>query len=416
MSQRVPDMQAISINNNSKLGVDLEKEIEHIREQSEVKLNGNSLGKIVKKHTNITAAFNLGYGVNASTSIPEMDKNNVLLSRARRAMLKNNDSKSLLTRKDLIEGVVDLKNVKVTGDFTSPTMSITIGKDYLISSSSRFTVRETVAIVLHEIGHIFSYFELLGRVITTNYCLEEASKQLLEVKSEDLKYKIISDMERITGDKFTDKSVIAAAKNKTELTVLVLNESILSSISSMGVNLYDMRGFEQLADQFSSRLGYGRDLVTALDKLNRLFHPSDYWSTPIYFIVFILTAYHSLTFLLFYILSNHFKQGMYTYDTPQTRLNVLESEQRRVLDRGKLTLDEKKEVLRTLTLIKKLKSQVKDRKFLGGNILKVLVPSGRVAHRSREVQKNLETLSSSKFKDNLLKIEIMLEENNDDVK
>ena len=139
------------------------------------------------------------------------------------------------------------------------------------------------AITLHEIGHVFTYYEYSNRVSSTNQILAQFAYD--------------NHNNKMTPDKVTYTFKEIGSKfqlSEKEIKELELNidSSILGpklfkvylrNVDSLRkVMKYDETSSETLADNFAVRQGYGKDLVTGLEKL------TDYYPVKNTTILFIL--------------------------------------------------------------------------------------------------------------------------------
>ena len=170
-----------------------------------------------------------------------------------------------LIDKDIIHGTVDLKASKVSGVFSDIKCKMFLPKDYLFNQ--KFLNEELSAIVLHELGHVFTSFEYLSRSVATNQSLAIMLKAMdATVKFEDRKMVFGKAKEKL-GMSDEAYKLIENEKDINKVTMVVMGEAIRESKSELGASVYDMVSCEYLADQFAARHGAGKFLVTALDKL-----------------------------------------------------------------------------------------------------------------------------------------------------
>lgn len=166
---------------------------------------------------------------------------------------------------DLIDGTVSLKNAKVSGFFSKIKCWMFLPRDYLTDST--FLNEELAAIVLHETGHVFTSFEYLDRSVTTNQALGAMLKMMDKSSNfEDKKVIFSKAKEKLSLDDDAFK-IIMDSNDKDLVTLVVMNQQIEECKSELGASVYDVVSCEYLADQFASRHGAGRYLVSGLDKL-----------------------------------------------------------------------------------------------------------------------------------------------------
>lgn len=162
---------------------------------------------------------------------------------------------------------VDLKNAKLSGAFKEMKYDLVMN----IRLKTVLTPEEEAAVFLHEIGHIFTFFEHMRSTVTTNLILLNVSMLATSTVTEDEKKTIFKkhvDELNIDPNTFIG---LEKANSVEQACVMYLSNKKHKVKSTSGSSMYDTVSAEQSADQFVSRLGGGRHLVTALDKFNRMY-------------------------------------------------------------------------------------------------------------------------------------------------
>lgn len=178
--------------------------------------------------------------------------------------------------KDLEENTktfVDLKNAKVGGAFSVVPTKIWMGLGTL--KNSGLSASECAAVLAHEIGHAFVAYELAFNTIQTNQILLANHKALLSGDRKLFEYSL----------KVTEKKIGATSGVYTELkdetdekivTTVVMAKMREVRKSELGTSAYDKNTYEALADNFATRMGFGRSLVTGLEKITRHYGGPEY--------------------------------------------------------------------------------------------------------------------------------------------
>jgi len=207
---------------------------------------------------------------------------------------------------DGINSVVDLERLTVDrgkafiGGLPEDYI-VFLGVDLIfLTKNIDITPRELTAILLHEIGHAFTYIEYSYRSLrdTTSILEETLSK---------------------TSSKYDGKEVLLILRNNLDKTkpLKVKNENILNvfidtidtfdsyltrydSDKSHGISSTDA---EYLADMFSARFGLGSDLVTALNKISYKGPEFDFRKTftkvLVLYVIFVFIIPSVLAYLVF---------------------------------------------------------------------------------------------------------------------
>jgi hypothetical protein len=221
----------------------------------------------VKKHTGLNITINFNTSVEAATSVPDLSNSTILRHNHIREYLRSNDALICLkaAKQDKEANLVDIKRARVSGQFAELNNIVFIAAELFLKDT--LTIQEYVGIFLHEIGHIFVCFEYLNRTITTNQVMASVMKAVMEKSSIKEREIIFKEASEILNVK--DRQILEL-ENITDVRVVstvILKCSVENIKSELEMPEYDFTSFEMLADQFSTRQGYGRHLITGLDKL-----------------------------------------------------------------------------------------------------------------------------------------------------
>jgi hypothetical protein len=255
---------------HSNFGKLLEEEISKLRKYFIVKdkdIQDTNISKLIRDQTGINIKMTTEESLNAYVFVPDLNKNNPIIEKWRRYYFDNVDAKDFFADKHIVEGTVSLKDARVSGDFSKIAVSIVIGSEFLRKGSD-YTVAEVVAIILHELGHTFVYFEMLARCTRTNYILSEGVKRLMTSNTKEERIILLEKIEDLTKVKIKDKEGLSNKKRSEVIYRSVIVSNIVEeSKQDLNLNVYDSRSFEQLADNFSARFGYAVPLATGLAKI-----------------------------------------------------------------------------------------------------------------------------------------------------
>lgn len=232
--------------------------------KADVEVMNKALAVCIERHTGINAIVSVD---NWQTCIlvPDLDSNNVLLGEYR-GWAKSEDGLKIIKKSgEVIKGTVSLQKSTVTGTFTKIIPTIHVSKEHF--EPQRLSAEEIAAVTLHEVGHFFTYLEFLGRTVAGNFVLMGLDKVLrhgADVKERHTAIEAAGRSMEFKGD------VIECMKNasddKTVIT-LFISEMTNGMRTENAHSFYDHNAWEMLSDQFASRHGAGRHLVTGLDKM-----------------------------------------------------------------------------------------------------------------------------------------------------
>ena len=262
--------EAISHQANDKFGDELAEAVRSFRDGGTQKDLKKELSAIIKKRTNINTRFTLTDGMNAYVLVPTIKSDHVLYSDDTMWMTKSM-AKKVQKRLAGKKGKVDTKKVWVDGVFADKDWSFKICIQGLHKDPNVATPEEVAAVILHELGHAFTYMEFITDVVVRNITLAAVVDELFKKEYKDQRVELISDMVKAQGYKDINPAELAQASDAgVAYAVIARAEHREPPRSSNGSTAYDKAGWEAAADQFATRFGYGVHLSTFLGKLFRL--------------------------------------------------------------------------------------------------------------------------------------------------
>nr|DAY72584.1 MAG TPA: hypothetical protein [Caudoviricetes sp.] len=208
-------------------------------------------------------------GFNAIAQTPSIVKNSVMV-RTYSNQLGHAGAGKAAIDKNLNNGVgwVNRATATVGGFFQEMPCSVMVTQELI--SSPDVNPDEVVAIILHEVGHIFTYLETLAYTFSTCFILVDTVKRLEKSNSPEEKVKILMGVENFSGIKISNLDVVAEEDiNPGVLAISIFSDIYDQTKSEFGASIYDMRSWESLSDQFSSRMGLTVPLATGLDKIQK---------------------------------------------------------------------------------------------------------------------------------------------------
>lgn len=174
--------------------------------------------------------------------------------------------------KELEKGSIDLNKAKVSGMFSKYIHSLYISF-FINFFIDKLTPAEVTGIILHELGHAFTFYEYSARLNETNQVMSNVARELL--KPEDKRdtsyvYQTFKNVDSITDEEIDD---LINSKDQTVMGNKLAVFFIMYYFSETKTDTYGKTSAEQLADQFATRFGYGRPLLLALDKISKDYDP-----------------------------------------------------------------------------------------------------------------------------------------------
>jgi len=316
-----------------------------------------------------------------------------------------------------IKAGVNIMNGKLSGLFSQLPFTIYLPdmmlkrnarstEGYSIPAQYRVTSEEMASIVLHEIGHFFTYCETFSRTVTTNQALAAMVKELDGNYSVEKREVIIA---RTVDDlKLKDVNVAALSKvnNSAILETAIVSEVAEQSRTELGISIYDSTASEQLADQFATRFGAGVHLMTGLNKIHALFGGTNATSSTPWFVfgqimsiaimfippICILTIPLNIIGIL---MGGFGDAGDNTYDTPEIRFRRIKQDTINRLKNRAISDVERKRTLADLEAMDKAMQGVRDKREWTEMVAQTIIPVYRRHRKTKLLQQQLEQLASN---------------------
>ena len=352
------------------------------------------ISKIIRNHTNLNIVIDSENDYPPCIEIPNIDRNNPLINSAQRGLVNSTDGLFLIKNADrTLHGTVDIKNAKVTGIFSEIKAKMYLGKYFI--HSPNFTPEELAAISLHEVGHLFTYFEFFSRTVYTNQVLAGLSRVLdgSEVQSKR-EIALVAAKKALNLDK-VDLSQFKDINTQTTQVVLI-DALVKETRTELGYNLFAESSWEYLCDQFAARHGAGVHLATALSKIYKSQYNIAYRSLPLYLLVEILKllSVANLVFLVIaFILVMMDSQDGGGYDLPAARLKRIRDQATQHLKNQKISKDDRRRTLEEISDIDNLLAQMSNRKQLFTYLHEFFSKHTRDEREYRKLQYQLEEIA-----------------------
>ena len=343
----------------------------------------------------------------AAIQPPQLDKNHPLIPNYRRVVASSTDllQYTKFTRNRAVLGFVDRANAKIVGAIGDVLCPLYIGAGMLKirGKADDFTDIEIAAIVGHELGHVFTYFEKLTSSLVNNMVATAAANKMMGLDSPKERLGVVSELEKFTGKDFEDKDTIIGASGKEEIYVHVVVELEKHIANDMGSEAYAVRTWERLADDFSARLGCGAELASALVKVQkhdplgwfvtRSFMPMSLhvgievcWMVGILGTIVASPIYAATLIFVAYLAADPSGD---IYDRPKERFVAI---RQTMIDELKFVTkgDAHRRILEDIERLDAMTAHVKDKETIMEMVHNYVTPSGRKNHKAIEFHKELE--------------------------
>lgn len=401
-------------NLSSSIGPDLVEEVAALRkvgDYSQDTMEKCMMAEIIRTHTgmNITFMVNEEVGMNAFARIPSLDNNHPFFGQKGFEVWFTGEQGKVRVEEGPMTGAVDIKNYKISGDLTKVECPIVVGLALL--KSSDFTNEEIAAIILHETGHHFTYFQLLGNIIRDSWLISNASKIAIGSESPEVKTKVlVQTKEQLGIEKLNIPSLLASAHATRKDTVeyVLVSNSLLRENSQSKTNYYDARTVEQIADAFVAYNGLGRPLASALVKFSKMDDKLASRSMPVYIVAELFkTLFTLFMFFTLPITTIIWLIGMVpgakVYDDPEARINTLKQQLNASLRQTKLA-SEKASIVEEIKAIEACQKELNDKRNFYTMIYEAITPIGRKRHDQEKQQEMIKNLVFNDFQAKALQL------------
>lgn len=365
MSNLHIDLEAVNYNLSHTIGPRLELEIEKIRKETNGKAKRSSVLKgisdVITKETNMNVRMILDpYDEAAYMYPPDANINNVLTTETRKRFYTGTAIDNALKQHRKFVGHVDIENFKLNGMFKDLEIRIGLGNSYL-KQNGLHTVKETVATLLHEISHGFVYFMMIARLTATNYLLTEATKRISGNYPKEQKTLILDEVAGYYNTAIPNKSMYEANEvDEKAFQTLIISMEQQCTENELSINPYSNRGYEQLADEITTRLGYGRHLATSLDKHYRATGQEGRGvvSNTVFNLLLTLQGVIFLPITMILLFSIQPEGG--DYDNPKDRIRRILDQMHNGIKDPKIKKEEKLNLLEQIKTIENVESKINE--------------------------------------------------------
>lgn len=164
---------------------------------------------------------------------------------------------------------VDTKTGRISGGYAD--LSFTIVVDFLgLSKIYKFTAAEIAAVIIHEVGHVFSFLHFNNKISIINSAIYNIYSQ---GNTDDInkKYSVVYKELKAIDDKVTEKQIEDMVKGNSitasiaYFDFIVRNTSVENLLTGLSAKNHGFNA-ETVADQFAVRMGFGDSIFGALNK------------------------------------------------------------------------------------------------------------------------------------------------------
>lgn len=360
--------------------------------------------EIIQLYTDALVKFRViaDQKINAYMEVPALDRNHPFITEIEKAYVSSKAGTMLIqTLGGAVKGGVNLRNGRVYGVFTKIEGTITVTQGLI--QSKDFSSAEVAAIILHELGHIVTYFEYLGSVVTNSHIIAAAAKAATDIDDFNERVKVLKVAEDVLGLEKIDIDALARTNQKMRgkaTETVFISALAIKTRSNTGASIYELRAVEQLADQFAVRHGAGKDLAVGLDRLYRyVWDSSTMWTATHVFLEvakmigasFVLVGCPPAGAAVFVLLfmTNPLNRR---YDEPEARLRLIKQMLVEELKETKQDPDHLRKIDEDIRVVSILEESLNDNRGIVELFWSNIMPEGRAGWQQERAQKEIEAL------------------------
>lgn len=234
-------------------------------------IGGKILTDLIRKYTGLTIQTEVIPNmseVNCFCITPDITKNNVLIEEWRKQFYRNSDFKQLSKNIDEVVGVVDLVNGRVKGAFEKIVIRVFVTDGFI--RTMEFTPENKAALVMHEVGHAFTFLEFIAESAKTDFSLATATRELLQTTDKEKKITLAKSLNDAMGTTVDVNTIAESSDVATWYTVYISNKEERTRVATH-TGRYSDTSAEFVADQFVTRHGGGAAMADTLAKMYKHF-------------------------------------------------------------------------------------------------------------------------------------------------
>lgn len=308
------------------------------------------------------------------------------------------------------KGNIDIRLAKVSGIFSEykHPMFFDLWDNF---KNQDITPAELTAITLHELGHVFTYYEYSDRLESSNQVLSDLARNYVANGNEENRQYIVKELGYSLNLKQETISDLLSTKSRLifgQKLFIVFFKEVYSQYLD---NKYDETSSEQLADNFASRFGYGKFLVSSLSKFynkNGLDNNAIYsfvfffnYVLPtlsmIYLIISIPTgnifSFIGLGIFIYDLYTSGDRYKNMTYDDNKYRFKRIRDQYIAMISKTELSAKEMKDIVSSIKMIDNIIKNTRNNDNLYSYISNAIFKTNRDAKNSIELQQFLEDLA-----------------------
>ena len=224
----------------------------------------------IRKVTRMNVTINMKFddtGI-SSVRIENINKNNPLMDDFRRMLMEQDQDRFIgMLKNKISEGSVNVAEATIDGVYK--LVPVRVNWSFKHITYAALSAEEAVAVLLHELGHVFNYFCTMSMLVRQNLVVAAALKANSDKPDEKIYRHRIEVIASAAGLSKETASELGAVRKAEVVQAVLLADNLEEIRSVKGLENYDQVYNEAMADHFAMRYGAGPYLASALEKSNR---------------------------------------------------------------------------------------------------------------------------------------------------
>lgn len=305
--------------------------------------------------------------------------------------------------KKIYEMVRNTNGGMFSGSICDIEHTITIGTD---NFKGKYTAGNLAAGLYHELGHLDTFYRVLGYSTALNLCLNDGVRQLVSAGADETKIKIARNIKEVLPGTEITKRLLSASQD--EATLLISSNAVERFAEMQSGKAGNLISNERMADQFVSRQGLGYEFADYMSKSGLVNENTSGWTTMGWLGIFLLVGGIPILnlYLLYKFFHSIYESGTQTqnYDSPKARLEAIRRDMIGVLRDSNQSLSRE-----TLAKIDSTMNIIKNYPDDSRTLMRAINDTifSRRGHHELQVHKILEALQNSELRVAAARIENM---------
>jgi hypothetical protein len=301
--------------------------------------------------------------------------------------------------KSLLDGgqaAVDSKGA-VSGVFTLIPATILISTGLI--RSGILTNDELAAVTLHEVGHLYNYFDVMGRTLATSFVIQDA--QAMMAQTTDLtKRQQIVDLVSKTLEFEMESVDLAAVGQEKAFEAIVIRNTVAKIQSDLGDSKLFGGEVEFMADSYAVHSGAAKALASGSTKLHKHDGHLETYSRTEYIVTeacktalflggMLFPPTLPVTALISGLCIAYAGRHAHDRNTPIERLESVHADLVNLLKDTSLPRELKESLLADVQFVSGLREQMVERSTLVIHLWRSLSPSKRHTYKQIKLQREI---------------------------